>query len=404
LFSAPSLPEPAPGQWFSEPTFGTCQVRVTDRDHHFTPGDDSTGFVNEYARVDSFNSDGSRLLARGTEGSWYLYDASSLQPLGGLPLAVEPRWDASNPHLLYYADDTSLMSYHVQTATRVLIRDFAHDFPGQTIVTVWTRHEGRPSRDTRYWGLMAQNQDWDTVAFLVYDRIADQVTIRDMRGVPAVQDGIDHVTISPLGTYFLASFDRYCEHGRLGSDATPCGLMVYDGDLTNGRGLLRIIGHYDVALAASGREVILYQDIDTDHISMLDLASGQVTPLFEIDFSQVAVGLHFSGLAYDRPGWSVVSTHTDDPVARTWMDNQVFLVELKASGRVVRLAHTHSIVDETQPSEYYYWAEPHATTNSDLTRLLFTTNWGRYNTAAVETHMIALPPDWLQRLSTLAGH
>jgi len=65
---------------------------------------------------------------------------------------------------------------------------------------------------------------------------------------------------------------------------------------------------------------------------------------------------------------------------------------------VVRLAHTHSIVDENQPEEYYYWAESHASTNADLTRVLFTTNWGRFDTGEVEMFMIALPPDWPERL------
>jgi len=398
VYDVPSAAEPASRQWFTDPTFGTCLVRVTDRDHDLSPGDVSSGLVNEYARVQSFNSDGSRLLARGTDATWYLYDAQTLLRLDELPLTVEPRWDATDPHLIYYYDETSLMVYNVQTEADSEIRDFAADFPGQNVVAVWTRHEGRPSRDRRYWGFMALNVEWTPVGFVVYDRQADQVTIRDMRGVPGASDGVDHVTMSPLGTYFLASFDRYCERGRLGSDAAPCGLMVYDRDLNNGRSLLRIIGHYDPALDASGREVIIYQDIDSDHISMLDLTSGQVTPLWEIDFSHTALGFHFSGLAFDRPGWGVVSTHDEDVATHNWMDNEVFLVELKPAGRVVRLAHTHSLVDESQPSDYYYWAEPHASTNSDLTRVLFTTNWGRYDTADVEMYMIALPPDWPDRL------
>jgi hypothetical protein len=245
---------------------------------------------------------------------------------------------------------------------------------------------------------MAEDEDWIPVAFLVYDRQTDQVTIRDMRGVPGVEQDVDHVTMSPLGTYFLASFDSYCEHGHLGDDAHPCGLMVYDRELTNGRGLLRIIGHYDPALDAQGREVIIYQDIDTDYISMLDLETGAVTPLWAIDYTYTSLGLHFSGLAFDRPGWAVVSTHDDDAVTHTWMDDQVFLVELRAGGRVVRLAHTHSLVDESQPAEYYYWAEPHASANPDLTRVVFTTNWGRFDTGEVEVFMIALPPDWPEQL------
>jgi hypothetical protein len=396
VYAVPDLAEPAPRQWFADPTFGTCLVRVTDRLHDLSPEDSSTGMVNEYARVQSFNADGSRLLVHGTDGTWYLYDAQALIPRGELPLAVEPRWDAEDPDLLYYTDGTQLLAYDVQTAEQTLVHEFGDDFPGQEVVAVWTRYEGSPSRDRRYWGLMAEDGDWLPVAFVVYDRETDEVTIRDMRGVPGIEDDVDHVTMSPLGTYLLASFDRSCESGRLGDDAHPCGLMVYDRDLTKGRSLLRVIGHYDPVLDAQGREVIVYQDIDTDQISMLDLETGAVTPLWAIDFGYTAIGLHFSGLAYDRPGWAVVSTHDDDPVTHTWMDDQVFAVELRTGGRVVRLAHTHSIVSDEQ--ELDYWAEPHASANSDLTRILFSTDWGRSGTGQVEMYLIELPLDWPERL------
>jgi hypothetical protein len=402
VYSAPSLPEPAPRQWFIDSTFGTCVVRVTDRHHDLSADDPSSGMVNEYARVLSFNADGSRLLARSTDGRWYLYDARTLQPLEELPLAVEPRWDASNPNLIFCSDVTRLLSYDLQSGEQNLVREFADDFPGQLLAAVWTRYEGRPSRDCRYWGLMAEDEGWNPVAFVVYDRWADAVTIRDIRGLPGVGEDIDHVTISPLGTYFIASFDRCCDYGELGSDANPCGLMVYPHNLANGHGLLRDTPHYDPALDAQGREVVVFQDNDSDHISMVDLASGVVTPLWAIDFSYTGIGLHFSGLAYDRPGWAVVSTHDEDAVSHTWMDDGVFAIQLKANGRVVRLAHTYSITDETQPGNAAYWAEPHASTNPDLTRVLFTTNWGRYRTEEVEMYMIALPPDWPQRLSALS--
>ncbi len=394
----PELGEPSAREWFVDPTFRTCMVRVSDREKDLSAGDDSGGMVNEYARVQAFNADESRLLVYSTEGGWYLYDAQTLQPLGALPLGIEPRWDAQDPELLYYTDETRLVTYDLATGTTGVVRDFDDDFPGQELAAVWTKFEGRPSRDRRYWGLMAEDQEWLPVAFVVYDRVADRVTIRDMRGVPGVEDDVDHVTISPLGTYFLASFDRACDEGQTGSDERPCGLMVYDRDLNKGRGLLRIIGHYDPALDSEGREVVVYQDIDTDHISMLDLESGTVTPLWQIDFSHTAIGLHFSGLAYDLPGWAVVSTHDNDTRAYTWMDDQVFAIELKAGGRVVRLAHTQSLVDDDR--ELDYWAEPHASTNSDLTRVVFGTNWGRSGTGEVEMFMIALPPDWTERLAS----
>ena len=396
VYQVPNLVEPAPRQRFRDLTFGTCLVRVTDRSRDLSPGDESSGLVNEYARVQAFNADGSRLLVRGTDGTWYLYDAETLLPLGELPLAVEPRWDAQDPDLIYHLDETRLLSYSVQSQAQAEIHDFARDFPNEHLAAVWTRYEGSPSRDRRTWGLLAQDEDWDPVAFVVYDRHADQVTLRDIKGMPNVAEGIDHVTMSPLGTYYLASFDMACERGHLGDDAHPCGLMVYDRNLADGRSLLRIIGHYDPALDAKGREVVVYQDIDTDQISMLDLGTGVVTPLWDIDFGHTGIGLHFSGLAYDRPGWAIVSTHDDERTTYTWMDDEVFAVELREDGRVVRLAHTQSLVDDDE--ELDYWAEPHASTNPDLTRIVFGTNWGRSGTGEVEMFMIALPSDWPERL------
>jgi hypothetical protein len=237
---------------------------------------------------------------------------------------------------------------------------------------------------------MVQDQEWQNIAWLVYDRVEDQVLAR--RDLPDKPE-IDTVTISPLGNYFLAYHDEYCEPGQLGDDAHPCGLMVYDRNLTNGRSLLRIIGHSDLALDAQGREVLIYQDIDTDHISMLDLTTGTMTPLWPIDFGHTPIGLHFSGRAFNRPGWALISTYSGGhPTAYTWMDDQVFAVELKPGGRVVRLAHTHSLVDENQ--EHDYWAEPHASVNPDFTRVVFTSNWGRSGTGEVEMFLLELPLNW----------
>ena len=198
---------------------------------------------------------------------------------------------------------------------------------------------------------------------------------------------------------FAAALDRYCERGQTGSDARPCGLMVYDGNLANGRSLARIMGHYDLALDAEGREVIVYQDIDTDHIAMIDLASGQRTELQRIDFSATGnptLGLHISGRATARPGWALVSTYDDTAGSRTWMDDQVFAIELKPGGRIARLAHTRALVEPAK--EHDYWAEPHATVNRDFTRVLFTTNWWRSGSEAIDTMAIELPPAWPAQL------
>jgi hypothetical protein len=172
--------------------------------------------------------------------------------------------------------------------------------------------------------------------------------------------------------------------------------MVYDRTLENGRGLVRIIGHSDVALDAQGNEVLVYQDIDTDYISMVDLATGTVTRLVEIDFSHSATGLHFSGQAFQQPGWVLVSTHCGSIPSATWMDDQIFAVELKENGRIVRLAHTHSVF--TEAVEHDYWAEPQASVNHDFTKIVFTSNWGRTGTDEVDLYMVRLPEDWIRMM------
>jgi hypothetical protein len=388
----PELDEPAARSPFQDEVFGTCLVRLTDRSVDLQAGDNSKGMKNEYSRVQSFNADESRLITYTTEGNWYLYDALSLQPMGQLPIWHEPRWDAEDPDLLYYTKETRLMSYRISNNQQQVIHDFADDFPGQDLAAVWTKYEGSPSIDSRYWGLMAEDQDWMTIALLIYDMETDQITA--LRQTPPSE--IDSVTISPLGSFFLAFYDDFCDPGQLGNDQNPCGLMVYDRYLENGRGLLRIVGHADLVLDSLEKEAFVYQDIDTDQLSILDLASGEITPLLPIDFSHSALGFHFSGRAFRMPGWILVSTSNGARPSATWMDDQIFALELIENGRVVRLAHTHSIFDENM--EHDYWAEPHASVNRDLTQIVFTSNWGRSGTDQVDMYLIKLPDDWVSNL------
>jgi hypothetical protein len=388
----PALPEPEARVPFRDPVFGTCLVRLTDRRKDLPKGS-TGGLKNEYSRVQSFNADESLILIRSTEARWLLYDSGSLKPLGMLLLegSVDPRWDARDPDVLYYCDATRLMRLSVKSKAARVVRDFAKDFPGQSLAAVRTRYEGSPSDDGRYWGLMAQDTEWKTTAFLVYDAREDRiVSKRDLRGAPGM-DEVDSVTMSPLGNYFLAQC-RYCEEGQKGDSSRPCGLMVYDRDLKRGRNLLRVVGHSDTAVDAGGREVLVFQDNDTDFLSILDLETGKVTALWAIDFSHTPMGFHFSGRASRLPGWALVSTHDGDSKAWTWMDDQLFAMELKAKGRIVRLSHTRSLVDEQQ--EHDYWAEPQASVNRDFTRVLFTTNWGRSGTDQVETYLLVLNPGW----------
>ncbi|HEY3359069.1 MAG TPA: hypothetical protein VGQ83_37815 [Polyangia bacterium] len=409
----PLIPEPAPRTPFLDPVFKTCVVRLTDRKHD-GEDDRSIGMKNEYSRVNSFNADGSHVLVRGTEATWYLYDARSFKRVTRLAMngAVDPRWDARDPNKLYYTPDTRLMELDVKRNSSRVIRDFAKDLPQWHPETVFGRWEGSPSLDGT------------TFAFMVKDRKrARGLIVYDLRDTPRDTDGKpgeiigrydldahkplhgddpDSVSMSLSGKYVWAQFD-YCERDApTGTYARPCGAMVYDRTLGKGRGVVRAIGHADLALDANGRDVAIFQDNDKDQVSIVDLETGTTTALHAIDFSQGTIGFHFSGRAAARPGWALVSAY--DKVAKTklWLSHLVYAVELKAGGRIVPLAHHHSLRDDDK-GEADYFAEPHASTNLDLTRIIFTSNWGRVGTNTVDVYLIMLPPDWTSRLGMDEG-
>ena len=383
------IPEPEPHRPFQDSIYGGCVVRVTDRKNDLSENDPSHGMKNDYSRIQSFNADQTMIMVRSLEADHYVYEANTLNVLGQLPSINDPRWSNISPHLIYYIGELTLMSFNLNNGEHQLIHDFGKDFSDQKITAVWTRWEGSPSLDDRYWALMAEDQEWMAFAFIVYDLEIDQIIAR--KDIEPSGD-VDNVTISPLGNYFLAQFE-YCEHGFLGSEERPCGLMVYDRNLQNARGLLRIVGHSDVALDPNGNEIFFYQDIDTDQVAMIDLASGEISNLFHIDFTHCdGCGMHFSGLGYQLPGWGLISFFDGDPITRMWMDDHIFAVELKPDGQVVRLAQHHSLVDPDQ--DHDYWAEPHASVNRDFSRVVFTSNWGRSGTDEVEMYMIILPENW----------
>jgi hypothetical protein len=90
---------------------------------------------------------------------------------------------------------------------------------------------------------------------------------------------------------------------------------------------------------------MVFQSNTTDSITMVDLVTGAATPLVAIPFDvSTDIGLHFSGNCAGTPGWVLVSTYgAENPPsgqAHSWMDNLLFMVELKADPRIVKLCRT----------------------------------------------------------------
>jgi hypothetical protein len=162
-------------------------------------------------------------------------------------------------------------------------------------------------------------------------------------------------------------------------------------------------GHMDLALTESGQDVMVYQSNATDWISMMDLDSGIETPLVEIPFSVNGdIGLHFSGNCSQTPGWVLVSTcgAKNPPAGQThsWMDCQIFMVELKANPRIWRIAHTHAYTSLDFQQEQNYFAEAFAAINKAGTKVYFGSNWNDFTPDYTDAYQVVLPSNWVEYL------
>jgi hypothetical protein len=159
-------------------------------------------------------------------------------------------------------------------------------------------------------------------------------------------------------------------------------------------------GHNDFALTADGRDVLVYQNTATDWIAMADLDTGVETQLVYIPFNvTIDIGLHFSGNCANTPGWVLVSAYGSENSPpdenHSWMDTQLFLLELKANPSIWRIAHTHSYTSLEYTGEKNYFAEAFASINTRGSKIYFGANWGNYATDYTDTYQVTLPQGWL---------
>ena len=79
---------------------------------------------------------------------------------------------------------------------------------------------------------------------------------------------------------------------------------------------------------------------------------------------------HVSCRNLDLPGWALISTQGPDKKYPNH-DFEIFWLKLDGSGEVRRVAHHFSSRDRGG-----YFAEQHAVTNRDGTKVVFASNWG----------------------------
>lgn len=400
-----NLAKPAKGVPYSDPAYGSCVVRATDHEVEAP-----NGFArNDYSRRQPFNADESKFLIYAQDGYWHLYNAHDMTYIRKLNLgggSTEPQWHPTNPDLLYIFPNNgglTISTYNVLTDATRVVADFrsVSGIVGLPLATsvqtiwptaarIWTKSEGSPSADARYWGLMVETNDFKPLGMITYDLQTDTITgffdfLTDGGGIGRP----DHISMSPSGKYIVPSWNGSgvnCDSGLLGTLNDPCGLMAYSRDFTSAVGLAVRGPHSDIAIDASGNDVIVISNYATGYVEMYSLATGAVTNLWPIYIDGASTAMHVSGKNYAKPGWVLVSTYAEKNPngVDLWYARKIMAVELKKDPRILNIAHTYSLTNS-------YFSEPHAAVNRDFTKIVFNSNWGTGLDTDIDAYMISLP-------------
>jgi hypothetical protein len=365
----PARPKPVKGVAHAEPTFHTCFLRVTD---HAKEGLENFS-RHEYSRRQAFNADSSLLLTTSGIGAWYLYDAKNPgkpKVLDGLSGDAEPQWHPTDPGTLYWGflnGGMQIMALDVRKNTSRVVIDLRGKLPWPRAARAWTKSEGSPSADGRFWGFQVETEEFEILGLAVWDAVKVKLV-----GSMPTRTRPDHVSMSPSGRWIVVSGDED-------------GTVAWAPDFGRKRPLNKRGEHSDLAIGADGHDVYVSVDYQNEgFVFMTDIDTGRRTNLFPTYVQGATTNMHFSGKAFDKPGWVLVSTFDSDGPAQ-WFMNKVFALELRERPRIFQIAAHHSAVKDS------YTAEPHATVNKDFTRVLFNSNWGVPASNDVDTYMVRLP-------------
>lgn len=373
----PDLERPPKGLAGIDPAHRTCVVRVTDH-----TAETSTGFVrHDYSRRQSFNADDTKVIMEAQNGTWHLYATADMSYRGKLPgLAgdAEPQWHPDKPNILRFLPITGLgmtiQELDVDTGKVSQLADLSKRVRAlwPSAQALWTRSEGSPSRDHRYWAFQVDNEKWQGLGLVSYDLKEDRIVAtydlaKNGKGRP------DHLSVSPSGKFIVVSWED--------------GVTAFHRDFSQPRLLQKKSEHSDLGVGMDGRDVYVAVDYQGrgGPVFFTDLETGKRTDLIDTYVNGTVTALHVSAQAFDRPGWVVVSTYADSGKAGPqWLHRRVFAMTLEAQPRIVHLAHHRSRVGP-------YHAEPQASTNRRLTRILFNSNWGGSADLDIEAYMVLLP-------------
>lgn len=392
---------------YTDSVFGTKVFSATK------VADVSTGLThlrNDYSKRQIFNADNTKFLVAASDGWWHIYNATTFawikKAVGPAGLDCEPNWHPTDPNKLWYTSDFGGISYNeVDVTTDAITTLFS--FSGRvsaigmpTATRFSMGGEGRPSADGRYWCFMVMDTAYTMLGLVNYDRQTDTI-------IEAVttSNKPNWTGMSNDGTYAIVQWHNFSALdwatgvARTHTNADGTRAYVRGSNFATWTQLDLDGEHGDVAVDKAGNQcwvsvnftprmdVPAAGNVTDGAVYMRAMNTGTAHVFANMSaYSGVDSGVHFSGCAFNRPGWCVL-TYEAGGTPTAWKDGVIIIQELTStSPKSVRVAHHQS-------TAYTYFASPLATPNKDLTRIMFGSDF-RSSTTPFENFMVGLPSNW----------
>ncbi len=319
---------------------------------------------NEYASINPFNADRTRiLLIRG--GTFWLYDVASKSG-HDIPILAseEPRWDVHAPDWLYYIPQrtrNALVAHNVATGAERVVHVFSE------YSSINGKGESDISEDGNHFVFYGTPLTGLPEVF-VFELTTVSKSWTFQQATP-----IDGLKISPDNRIILSG---------------PLGIFVLDPADRSTRKLCNADGHAAVGRDVDGSEILVWTNSDdptpiacSNGIVKVRLADGRQTCLLSLDWSlAVDISLH--------AGVCLVSTYAPTASGAPYTD-QILKVALDGSPAEILCDHG------SRPLNSYNW-QPKAALSRDGSRFVFSSNMGAIPPGAgkdyIDTYGAAIAP------------
>ncbi len=300
------------------------------------------------------------ILARREDG-WTVVDRST----GNFRFAdvgsdSQPTWHPAEPATILHLDvgALALLATPLDGKTTVaadLSDRIAAELPGASYLVA--PGHGEPSADGSRFAWAVSDDAGRIIGFVSYDLSVDTVL-----GVKVeLPDGdvgrFDSIAMSKSGNNVVVAFEQ--------------AYVIYDSDFTNERRIEQRPFSYELALSGEAQDIVVVANFETGTfgagwIVLHNLDTGDSKELLNL-YDGSDSDVQISGLATEKPGWVLVSTH-DCASQESWSCDRIMALNVD-DGTIVNLAQTESCAEDS-------FTVPTGVVSRDFTKAWFNTDFG----------------------------